>query len=142
LGTVHDRLDRTFIPEVAIYSQVENIFKMSWSHAITKVAQHNLRPTEQGYLNSYQRRFVKYNHHFNPRFDVKWKRVSLDNSCMYQNVLYSSLLKHLNASDMVMSDHDCYEHEGGGANLVLADRSFTYFYASLLRLRRSLVLLL
>jgi hypothetical protein len=40
-----------------------------------------------------------------------------------------------------MSDHDCYEHEGGGANLVLADRSLTYFYASLLRLR-SLVLLL
>jgi hypothetical protein len=61
---------------------------------------------------------------------------------MYQNVLYSSLLEYLNAtSDMVMSDHDCYEHEGGGANLVLADRSLTYFYASLLRLR-SLVLLL
>jgi hypothetical protein len=60
---------------------------------------------------------------------------------MYQNVLYSSLLEYLNASDMVMSDHDCYKHEGGGANLVLADRSLTYFYASLLRLR-SLVLLL
>jgi hypothetical protein len=42
--------------------------------------------------------------------------------------------------DVIMSDHDCYEHEGGGANLVLADRSLTYFYASLLRLR-SLVLL-
>jgi hypothetical protein len=67
--------------------------------------------------------------------------VSLDNSCMYLNVLYSSLLEYLNASDMSMSDHDCYEHEGGGANLVLADRSLTYCYASLLRLR-SLVLLL
>jgi hypothetical protein len=51
------------------------------------------------------------------------------------------LLECLNASDIVMSDHDFYEHEGGGANLVLADRSLTYFYASLLRLR-SLVLLL
>ena len=87
---------------------------------------------EKGYLNSCQR-FVKYNH-FNPRFDVKWKRVSLDNSCLYQNVLYSSLLEYLNASDMVMSDHDCYKHKGGGANVVLADRrSLTYFYASLLR---------
>jgi hypothetical protein len=38
LETVHDR----FISEVAIHSQVENIFKMSWSHAITKVAQHYL----------------------------------------------------------------------------------------------------
>jgi hypothetical protein len=45
--------------------------------------------------------------------------VSLDNSCLYQNVLYSLLLECLNASDMVMSDHDFYEHEGGGANLVL-----------------------
>jgi hypothetical protein len=98
-----------------------------------------LARAEKGYLNSYQR-FVKYNH-FNPRFDVKWKRVSLDNSCMYQNVLYLSLLEYLNASGMVMSDHDCYNHEGGGANLVWADRSLTYFYASLLRLR-SLVLLL
>jgi hypothetical protein len=53
--------------------------------------------------------------------------VSLDNSCLYQNVMYSSLLECLNASDMVMSDHDFYEHEGGGANLVLADRSLTYF---------------
>jgi hypothetical protein len=67
--------------------------------------------------------------------------VYLDNSCLYQNILYSSLLECLNASDMVMSDHDFYEHEGGGANLVLADRSLTYFYASVLRLR-SLVLLL
>jgi hypothetical protein len=39
--------DRTFIPEVAIHSQVEKIFKMSWNHAITKVAQHNVSPTEQ-----------------------------------------------------------------------------------------------
>jgi hypothetical protein len=43
---------------------------------------------------------------------------------------------------MVMSDHDFYEHEGGGANLVLADRSLTYFYASSLLRLRSLVLLL
>jgi hypothetical protein len=48
LGTVHDRLlDGHFIPEVTIHSQVENIFKMPWSHAITKAAQHNLSPTEQ-----------------------------------------------------------------------------------------------
>jgi hypothetical protein len=39
--------------------------------------------------------------------------------------LYSSLLEYLNASDMVRSDHDSYEHDGGGANLVLADRSLT-----------------
>jgi hypothetical protein len=45
--------------------------------------------------------------------------------CLYQNVLYSSFLECLNASDMVMSDHDFYEHKGGGANLVLADRSLT-----------------
>jgi hypothetical protein len=90
-------------------------------------------------IHSYQW-FVKYNH-FNPRFDVKWKRVSLDNLCMYQNVLYSSVLEYLNASDMVRSDHDSYEHDGGGANLVLANRSLTHYYASLLRLR-SLVLLL
>jgi hypothetical protein len=51
LGMVHDRLDRTFIPEVAIQAQVENIFKMSWSYAITKVAQHNLSPTEQALNN-------------------------------------------------------------------------------------------
>jgi hypothetical protein len=54
--------------------------------------------------------------------------VSLDNSYLYQNVFYSSLLECLNASDMVMmSDHDFNEHEGGGVNLVLADRSLTYF---------------
>jgi hypothetical protein len=60
-----------------------------------------LARAEKGYIYSYQR-FVKYNH-FNPRFDVKWKRVSLDNLCIYQNVLHSSLLEHLNASDMVRS---------------------------------------
>jgi hypothetical protein len=91
-----------------------------------------LARAEKGYIYSYQR-FVKYNHLY-PRFDVKWKRVSLDNLCIYQNVLYSSLLEYLNASDMVRSDHhDSYEHDGGGANLVLADMSLTYYYASLLR---------
>jgi hypothetical protein len=59
----------------------------------------------------------------------------MDNLCIYQNVLYSSLLEYLNASDMVRSDHDSYEQDGGGANLVLADRWLTYFYASLLTLR-------
>jgi hypothetical protein len=39
--------------------------------------------------------------------------------------LYSSLLEYINASDMVRSDHDSYEHDGGGANLELADRSLT-----------------
>jgi hypothetical protein len=100
-----------------------------------------LARAEKGYIYSYQR-FVKYNH-FNPRFDVKWKRVSLDNLCIYQNVLYSSLLEYLNASDMVRSDHhdSSYEHDGGGANLVLADMSLTYYYASLLRLRSLIQLL-
>jgi hypothetical protein len=28
-------------------------------------------------------------------------------------ILYLSLLEYLNASDMVRSDHDSYEHEGG-----------------------------
>jgi hypothetical protein len=37
LGTVHDRLDGHFIPEVAIHSQVR--CRGVWSHAITKVAQ-------------------------------------------------------------------------------------------------------
>jgi hypothetical protein len=42
-----------FIPEeVAIHSQVDNIFKMSWSsHAITKFAQNNPNPTEQALNN-------------------------------------------------------------------------------------------
>jgi hypothetical protein len=75
-----------------------------------------LARAEKGYIYSYQR-FVKYNH-FNPRFDVKWKRVSLDNLCIYQIILYASLLEHLNASDMVISDHDSYEHDGGGVNLI------------------------
>ena len=68
-------------------------------------------------------------------------KVSLDNLCIYQKVMYSSLLEYLNASDTVMSDHDSYVHEGGGANLVLTERSLTCHHASLLRLR-SLVLLL
>jgi hypothetical protein len=55
-------------------------------------------------------------------------------------ILYSSLLEFLNAIDMARSDHDSNEHDGGGANLVLASRSLTHYYASLLRLR-SLVLL-
>jgi hypothetical protein len=43
---------------------------------------------------------------------------------------------------MVWSDHDYNEHDDGGdTNLELADRSPTYYYASLLRLR-SLVQLL
>ena len=71
---------------------------------------------------------------------MKWKSVSLDNVCIYQNVMYASLLEY--ASDMVRSDHDSYVHDGGGANLVLTERPLTcYYYASLLRLR-SLVLLL
>jgi hypothetical protein len=80
LRTVHDFLDGHFIPEVAIHSKVENIFKMPRSHAVTKW----------------------------PRFDEKWPRVSLDNLCLHQNALYSSLLEFLDASDMVKSDHDCY----------------------------------
>ena len=91
-----------------------------------------LARAEKGYIYSYQR-FVKYNH-FNPRFDVKWKRVSLDNLCIHQNVLYSLLLEYLNAIDMARSDHDSYEHD---ANLVLANRSLTHYYASLSRLRTS-----
>ena len=59
----------------------------------------------------------------------------------YQNVMYLSLLEYLNASDMVMFDHDSYVHDGGGANLVLIKRSLTSHFASMLRLR-SLVLLL
>jgi hypothetical protein len=47
LRTFHDLFDGHFIPEVAIQLQVESIFKMPRSHAVTKVAQHNLRPTEQ-----------------------------------------------------------------------------------------------
>jgi hypothetical protein len=38
-------------------------------------------------------------------------------------VLYSSLLEYLNTMDMVRSGYDddsYYEHDGGGANLVLA----------------------
>jgi hypothetical protein len=53
--------------------------------------------------------------------------VYLDNSCLYQNVLYSSLLECLNAtSDIVMSNHDFYEHEGGGANLLGTSRQVAY----------------
>ena len=55
--------------------------------------------------------------------------------------MYSSLLEFLNASDMVKSDHDSYVHDGGGANLVLTERSLTCHYVSLLRLRSSVVLL-
>ena len=62
-------------------------------------------------------RFVKYNL-FNPKFDVKWKRVSLDYLCIYQKIMHSSLLEFLNARDMVKSDHDSYVHDDGEANLV------------------------
>ena len=68
--------------------------------------------------------------------------MSLDNLCFYQNVLYSSLLEYSNASDMVRSDHDSYEHDCNDANMViLTERTLTCHYASLLRLR-CLVLLL
>ena len=65
--------------------------------------------------------------------------MSLDNLCIYQNVMYSSLLEY--ASNMVRSDYEYYVHDGGGMNLVLTERSLTCHYASLLRLR-TLVLLL
>ena len=55
--------------------------------------------------------------------------------------MYSSLLEFLNARDMVKSDHDSYVHDGGGANLVLTERSLTSHYATLLRLRSLVVLL-
>jgi hypothetical protein len=100
----------------------------------------SLARAKKGYLNSYQR-FVTYNH-FNPRFHEKWPRVSLDNLCLHQNVLYSSLLEFLDASDMVKSDDDCYDQDGGIAHLVVTERSLTaWHYASLLRLR-SIVLIL
>ena len=72
---------------------------------------------------------------------MKWKRVYLDYLCIYQKIMYSSLLEFLNARDMVKSDHDSYVHDGGGANLVLTERSLTCHYASLLRLRSLVVLL-
>ena len=53
--------------------------------------------------------------------------MSLDNLSIYQNVTYSSLLEYLNASKIfhVRSDHESYVHDGGGANLVLTERSLT-----------------
>ena len=72
---------------------------------------------------------------------MKWKRVYLDYLCIYQKIMYSSLLEFLSARDMVKSDHDSYVHDGSGANLVLTKRSLTCHYASLLRLRSLVVLL-
>ena len=64
---------------------------------------------------------------------------------LYQIVLKGpaalALLQFLNARDIVKSDHDSYVHDGGGANLVLTERSHTCHYASLLRLRSLAVLL-
>ena len=48
------------------------------------------------------------------RLDTFVAKVSLVNLCIYQNVMYSSLLENLKASDMVRSDHDSYVHDGGG----------------------------
>ena len=56
------------------------------------------------FIYSYQRLVIC--NLFNPNFDVKRKRDSLDNLCIYQKIMYSSLLEYLNASDMVRSDHD------------------------------------
>ena len=55
-----------------------------------------LAHAESEYIYSSERS-VKYNL-FNPKFDVKWKRVSLDYLCIYQKILH--------ARDMVKSDHD------------------------------------
>ena len=72
---------------------------------------------------------------------MNWERVYLDCLCIYQKIMYSSLLEFFNARDMVKSDHDSYVHDGGGANLVLTERLLTCHYASLLRLRSLVVLL-
>jgi hypothetical protein len=45
--------------------------------------------------------------------------VTLDNLCLHLNVLYSSLLEVLDASDMIKSDHDCYDYDGGIAIYLL-----------------------
>ena len=58
LRTVYNHLDGHFIPEVAIHSQVETIFKMSWKHAIAEVAQHNRRPSKQALGNVSSRKHV------------------------------------------------------------------------------------
>ena len=42
----------------------------------------------------------------------------MDYLCVYQKIMYSSLLEFLNARDMIRSDHDSYVHDDGGANLV------------------------
>ena len=40
--------------------------------------------------------------------------MSLDNLCIYQNLMYSSLLEY--AKDMVRCDYDSYVHDGGSAS--------------------------